>query len=422
MIKHILLIFSLCVLLFSSCFALPVNAALSWDFQTIETYACSNGYGSAAIIAVDSKGMPHIAYTDQSHPWDAVYASWNGSYWDKQIVAKNSFMLCFELDSENNPHFLLYDDTVKYVHWSGESWSTQNTGIHGTSFAFALDQSGCPHIAFRDADVLKYATIRGNTWRIQRLATGTEIESISIAVNSKNQPYILFTPSSHIDYSTHTGTNSITVRLAAYKNNAWNTQTISLPTPTGQIGNIVLDSTGAPHFVCTRQHFVSPEDSKLITTILYASLNGDTWATQEIIGDIDNLLSIGQLVLDVYEAPQFTYLTPAPDGETYSYYVNWTGAAWDSQMIPTVDGETASGGLALDSNGTPHICSRDASGMRFMAPVLYVTSTGTVDEPKNYQLIDPTIIATGLISIISLIIASVYIWRRKKRAHMEMPR
>jgi hypothetical protein len=103
----------------------PVHATLLWNIQTVDEYASSSGYGTAYPIAIDSKNITHIAYTAYTsldHPWRAVYASWNGSSWDKQTVAEDSFVQCLALDANGNPHIscrgasmMRYTSTLLYA-------------------------------------------------------------------------------------------------------------------------------------------------------------------------------------------------------------------------------------------------------------------------------------------------------------------
>jgi hypothetical protein len=397
----------------------PVQATSSWNIQTIDEYACSSGYGTACPIAIDSKNITHIAYTAYTsvgHPWRAVYASWNGSTWNKQTLAEDSFVQCLALDANDNPHILYFDppDHLEYASWTGTSWTVQNTGIQGTSFALALDPSGSPHIAYTEGDV-KYASISGKTWNSQTLDSGTELISLSIAVDSNNKPYILYSPSSYADFNLTVGIRAVNVKVATYQNSSWNIQAVPLPPPTGDIGNIVVDSEGYPHFICTQHHYVSSEDKTVLSTILYASWDGDAWETQVVVRDVV-LQSLGQLVLDANDNPHFTYLTPASEGKTKSFYTSWTGKAWDIQMAETEQGQTACGSLALDANGNPHISCRGASRMRYTTTLLYATAT-TVTQATS-----PTVSESLILTVVTIVVGIGLLVYFKKRKHLIDPR
>jgi hypothetical protein len=405
----------LSLLLVTFCSAVPTHAALSWNIQTVDEYACSSGYGTASPIAIDSKNITHIAYTEYTsldHPWRAVYASWNGSSWDKQTVAEDTFVQCLALDANDNPHILYFDppDHLEYASWTGTSWTVQNTGIQGNSFALALDPSGSPHIAYTEGDV-KYASFTGKNWNKQTLDSGTELISLSIAVDSNNKPYILYSPSAYADFNLTVSIRAINVKVATYQNSSWNIQTVLLPPPTGDIGNIVVDSEGYPHFICTQHHYVSSEDKTILSTILYASWDGDAWETQVVARDVV-LQSLGQLVLDANDNPHFTYLTPGSEGKTKSFFTSWTGEAWDIQMAETELGQTAFGSLALDANGNPHISCRGAITMRYANTLLYATATTKTQTASPTFPTLPFLLASTAV-IIGAIIITVYFKKRK---------
>jgi hypothetical protein len=345
------------------------------------------------------------------HPWRAVYASWNGSSWDKQTLADDSFVQCLVLDTNDNPHILYFDppDHLEYASWTGTGWTVQNTGIKGTSFALTVDSAGSPHIAYIEGDV-KYASISGKTWNSQTLDSGTELTSLSIAVDSNNKPYILYSPSSYADFNLTVGIRAINVKVATYQNSSWNIQAVPLPPPTGDIGNIVVDSEGYPHFICTQHHYVSSEDKTVLSTILYASWDGNAWETQVVTSDVV-LQSFGQLVLDANDNPHFTYLTPASEGKTKSFYISWTGEAWDIQTADTEQGQTACGNLALDVNGNPRISCRGAITIRYATTLLYATTITQTASPTFPAL--PLFLASMAVIIGAIIITVCF----KKRKH-----
>jgi hypothetical protein len=90
----------------------------------VDDNACSSGFGTACQIVVDSKNVPHIAYTATGEPWRAVYASWTGSEWETQTLAQDSFVQCLALDAKDNPHIIYLDrgsGSFKYASWTGQN-------------------------------------------------------------------------------------------------------------------------------------------------------------------------------------------------------------------------------------------------------------------------------------------------------------
>jgi hypothetical protein len=188
-----LLLSALLVAFFS---ALPIQAAPTWNIQTIDTNA--SGYELSPIIALDSNNNPHILYDGN------MYASWDGSGWNVQVLTSITYGLDLVLDSKNNPHIIYAQDALglMYDSWTGANWTSQNVDISGAGLgSVALDSSGNPHIAYRENyldnfTVLKYASWTGSNWNIQTIASSDSENNyygdLSLALDSKNNPHIMY--------------------------------------------------------------------------------------------------------------------------------------------------------------------------------------------------------------------------------------
>ena len=78
-----------------------------WNNQVITKKAVR---GNIA-IAIDSNNLPHVAYADyetvgSDSPIDIVYASFNGTEWQTQVVTEGRGKIDLALDSNNNPHLI----------------------------------------------------------------------------------------------------------------------------------------------------------------------------------------------------------------------------------------------------------------------------------------------------------------------------
>jgi hypothetical protein len=430
----------LTLVLLSSCIAAPANLAFSWNSQTIEENAAAiNGY---CPIVVDKNNTVHIAYTALiNDTYYIMYTSWNGHGWVNQTVAKGHGVYNLILDANSNPHILmgnLHDTgypvglvkTLTIATWSGNRWSLQSTGInYATYAALALDSIGNPHIAYTATysanNVVRYASWTGTTWNSQTIDTVTEFPlqgafQLSLALDPSDKPYILYSPSSYYaDYNQTIGIRAITVKLATNLNSLWNIQTVPLPPPTGDFGNLVLDSEGYPHLTATQHHFVSPENMTILSTILYASWNGTTWNTQVVVSDV-GLDSIGFLLLDSDDYPHFSCITSA--GEPI--YTSYSDGAWNSQTIDSNVSALAPCYLALDTIGNPHMSYRTYSPIRYIAPLIYVTATQTVLTPSpttSPSTPTPlstfpafTILTVVAVATVMAVVAIVYVWKGRK--------
>ena len=324
-----LLLSSMLLVTFGS--AVPVHAALSWSVQTVDENGAAMGNGYCP-IAVDSNNITHIAYTDwnestvsQFTKFFAMHATWNGTGFSTQKVSEG-FAYSLVLDANGNPHILYGAIGLMYASWTGTDWVSQTVDVNGAGFGMvALDSSGNPHVAYTDGATIKYAILKGSSWSIQTVDTykpGDLAFRLSFALDKNNTPYIMYSPSSYADYSQAVGIRAINVTLATYQSSSWNIQPLSLPPPTGDYGNLVVDSKGYIHSIFTQYHYVSSENKTILSTILYASWNGTAWNTQTVVSNISfNSMS---LALDSHDYPHIftssgtyaSWLNQAPKSKT----------------------------------------------------------------------------------------------------------
>ncbi|XES77554.1 MAG: hypothetical protein ACBZ72_01445 [Candidatus Bathyarchaeia archaeon] len=146
----------------------------NWSIQTVDT-----PFYSQSSLALDSKGYPHISYTNASND-GLEYTSWDGTAWIKQTVDADWDFHgdCYlGLDSDDKPQIAYFvavgeECDLKYAVWTGENWSIQLVDSNTASGAMVLDSSGNPHIAYNRPVIwasgnasrtydLTYATLSG---------------------------------------------------------------------------------------------------------------------------------------------------------------------------------------------------------------------------------------------------------------------
>jgi len=415
---HLSAFFSLIILsmLLIYCSAIPVRAALSWNVQTVDDRAYATQ--RRCPIVLDSKGLPHIAYTDVRVESDrhqtplVMYANWNGTSWKTQQIALGN-ALSLVLDADDHPHVLYHRSwkPLMYATWTGSRWDIQtvdpNTFSGGGFGLIALDSNGNPHVAYNDGTTIEYAFSNGSDWNIQTVATDEsgELPNLSFVLDKNDTPYILYSPSNYADYSQDVGIRAINVTLATYQNSSWKIQPLALPPPTGEYGNMVVDSKGGIHSIFTKHHFVSSENKTTLSTILYASWNGTGWDTQTVVSDIS--LNSMRLALDSRDYPHII-----SDG----VYAGWTGTAWEVQATDV------SGYLAVDAGGNLHVSWNVARGGSWVsASLMYATANATeLAEATPTPEVTPTfpdsplLIVASAVIIGTVIAVTAYVWKKKK--------
>jgi len=158
-----------------------VQSGTSWLSQTVDDgvygYMCSS-------LAVESNGMPHVAYYDMGLDYNGElkYAVLSATTWISQVVDAGSGMSnidfgkpsALHLDENQQPHMLYYGGDslrLKYAVLSSTLWLSEtlpSTQAVDSNFrgSMALDAAGRPHVSFAGqyGQDLVYATLSNTQW------------------------------------------------------------------------------------------------------------------------------------------------------------------------------------------------------------------------------------------------------------------
>jgi hypothetical protein len=322
-----------------------------WNTQSIDANAQNVGLS----IALDSSGSPHILYCSTPsgdsfyHPTPQylMYASWNGSDWNTQIVDENSYIDCSALafDSNNSPHIAYVNGSfLKYATLNGTRWVNLTVGI-GFGGSIAVDSMGNPHIAYADNDgMLKYASWTGANWTIQtvdpdflrpQFPSGAINAFQYLALDVNDTPSIVYSDLS-------------TVKIAMGRASGWSIQTV-ISNESMHLGNVVVDSYGFPSFT-----YVSVPDGSL----LYARWNGSAWTIQVVDYVTTGWPYFSFVKLDSNDNPKITYMSNGPNQDYAVHYAGWNGSAWEFLAVGNFSSWEPCyfAPFALDSYGNPHVC------------------------------------------------------------------
>lgn len=172
-----------------------------WQIQVIET---RDGYqAKTTSIAIDSKGIPHVAYNLQPEnqgPALIRYAKKDGDSWEFEDLNINGTDVNLALDKNNNAH-IVYKNTEDKITYANQAnnWQQDNfdpeTEAGGDS-TIAVDSKDNPHIAYNDYgnSAKKYATKKDGSWEIETIAQNTgNNEGTKIALDKNDRPSITYT-------------------------------------------------------------------------------------------------------------------------------------------------------------------------------------------------------------------------------------
>jgi hypothetical protein len=392
-------------------FANPSFASLFWSTQTVDKNSIIT---DSVFSALDSRGYPHIVYNEYVGPKNnnLMYASWNGSNWELETVAQGFIIQDFAIDPNDKPHILggwafNYDQKgMLYASRTGSNWTFQTVDEEGsTDASLDFDSIGNPHIAYVGNN-LKYASWTGSKWGIQTLEPSMGLEPVSLALDSNNNPRIMYdTGASKFDTS---------LRYTVWNNDSqsWNYQTIMA---NSSVIQLTVDTSDFSHFTC----FGS---KGLVNTITYGSWNGSGWETRLVISN-RNVRTGGYFALDFQNNPHVTYTT-----NLYSsimgdlVYFRWNGIGWETQTIDT--SATAAKQTAFDSSGNLHVCylgniAQSPVGIN-TAILMYAIATAQVPTftpsdhsitAENYEM-PLAIVAVLAFAVITVLI---YLFKKKKQ-------
>jgi hypothetical protein len=403
------------------------NSEPIWKYDIVDQKVAGYGNGYCPIV-LGSNNNPYIAYTGFTPPNaynTAKFSGLSGSSWIIQDISMGS-TVDLKLDSKGNAH-LLFETGIhgglKYAKLTGTTWNIQEVTNNPVVYAsMALDSYDKPHIAYLQGDILKYATIKDNKWQIQPIDSFSEISfKYSLALDSNNTPYILYSPSEYADTKQSVAVSALNLKLAKFENSYWNIKNLTFPFPIGILGNLAIDSDNKPHCILTHR-FYSTEKQAVLENILYTSWDDRNFNTTTIASNVSssNNFRLGYMTLDRHDYPHFVYITSS--GEIM--YGNALSGKWNLHNVVT--NVTAYGPcyLAIDSNINPHISYRGLGTGQYQfgrtATMVYATTNQTAltptspdtDKNDNSSAIYVVIFLVIAITIVAL---SVLLYRRHRK-------
>ena len=342
----------------------------TWHTETVGKSEWILTYPS---LALDSNGNPHISWGNIENC--LMYASRNGTGWHIQTVDKSTFedlgnasliavgrYSSLAIDSKGYPHISYsnytrfgmnsYLSDLKYAWWNGTAWNIQkvDSGKAGECCSLVLDSNDRPHICyFQFGDSkgkLIYATQTGTNWTFETVDSVYDDNDgtydTSIALDSAGRPHICYLPLRHSN-----------LKYAVRTSTGWTTQVVEPNGVDNSRPSIALDSTDRPHISYACQNPRGPHGA-MNCNIKYARWDGTGWNTQIIEAD---WASNSALVLDSKDNPLISF---DADGEVY--YAEWDGATWNVILMRS---GAAGPMLALDSFGQLHMSYATGEGVKY---------------------------------------------------------
>lgn len=297
------------------------------------------GGGEYNSTALDSSGIPHISYLDDSNPTDYVlrHAFLNGRTWRTEVVDSGNVGWYSSIKIDSLGHIHIGYQGLKYAFFDGTDWSKTIVESGGYATSIALDENNRPHIShITGTDELKYVRYDGNTWVSETVAQGAlYFGATSLALTTTGAAYITFSD----------GALPRRLYLATNVSGSWEVNYLA----DGRQSSLALDSLDNPHIL-----FYSEGTGEL----KYMRFNGSTWITESV----SVLADSPSIALDRFDHAHMSFGASAggPDILVYSYH---NGQDWFATLVKRNFGYATS--IAVDNQGLPHIASRKPRGEDF---------------------------------------------------------
>ncbi len=179
----------------------------TWYTETVDSRSATGKFNS---LALDSKGLPYISYSDVD-AGDLRYTRWDGSEWSfsapdtqKQSEGWVGIGSSIEIDQAGIPHIAYMDVThrrIKYASWTGKGWKSEIVDtVTGKAdnidrISLKFDSKQQPHLVYWDSGLgaLRHATITPKGWKPETVDSGDNVGLYpSLAIDGNDEMYISY--------------------------------------------------------------------------------------------------------------------------------------------------------------------------------------------------------------------------------------
>ena len=265
----------------------------TWKLEIVDAAGDVGGCNS---LGLDSKGNPHVSYTDQtSTPEILKYARRLGGVWIRETVAANcGHETALDVDGLDQPHVAYLDVTggvnsVRYGKKVGGTWTFETvpgSSGGGTYISLRLDAAGNPRIAYSAGlYALMYAYKNNGVWTTDTVDPANfSAATLFMVLDPEGNPYISY--------------GSSTLKMASKTGASWVTETVDASATVGATSSIALDAANNPNI-----SYFDATNSDL----KYAVKKNGTWSTEVVDGTSVPLGVETGLALDSKGAVHISY-------------------------------------------------------------------------------------------------------------------
>lgn len=213
---------------------------VAWRVASIDR-AHFEGYTS---VALNRTGVPHLAYPAPSGDLRHAYRS--SSIWftedaDPVVVTARFPSIAFDLSER--PQIAFYGNgNLQFAHWTGFRWTTEvvDTGSNPQSVSLAIGPAGVPMIGYRseEGQDLRLATWNGTAWNWEVVDSGGDTGwDVRLVLDSAGEPHMSY-------YERISGL----FRYAFRSGGEWTIYVVDVAPASGWYSSLALAQDGTPRF------------------------------------------------------------------------------------------------------------------------------------------------------------------------------
>ena len=357
----------------------PGSLGLRWEIEEVDA-------GGKPALALDSQGVPFIAYMEEAQSGFVKAAVRQASGWEIETIANGYFYgpLDIAIGNDDAAHVAYHDhqaaafdpdlgDAVYAVRAEGD-WSAapvRDQGHDGWDNRITTGADGRPHMAavdpveFGGQGVEYYSLDADGNWQVEDIGSGPQTYQfgVSVAVAPDGAPYITY-------YSQQERDLAIAVRT----DTGWDIEFVERDGDVGLFSELLIDKTGRFHV----SYLLRTGSSSGIVRYATRASAEDPWT----ISDIDELdaIVIGQVgarnitsvAVDSRGAPWVAYSDTAE-----LHVARLDGSKWRTQRVAR-SGDQPLGqlvSLGIDGDDALHIAYFEGRSPGPIGTVKYAKGT-----------------------------------------------
>jgi hypothetical protein len=169
-------------------------------------------YGAALDIAIDTSGIPYVAFNDSAANTKLTVKKYNGSDWVNVGTVGFSpgyaFFISMSFDKKTNTPYVVFEDGANnskatVMKFNGSQWTT--VGKAGFSAgqsdwtSIDIDTSGTPYVVYQDATLNPRAAVakkyNGSNWETvgtNLVSEGGQAQRLSIVISKNSVPFVSY--------------------------------------------------------------------------------------------------------------------------------------------------------------------------------------------------------------------------------------